>query len=369
MADAKPLMKRAGVGSAVAVAVLGLSSGPASAAEEWREVYGAQGEDVMFTSVAAGDSENVWALGAQYPDDSDTPRTYIQRYDGQEWAQEDLPADWTLKPEVAGASGPDNAWAVGPTVDGVSAIHFDGTDWTPYEMDAGLTPNDLDVLAEDEAWLIAEDAVGDTRAVRFDGEIWRDWTSPPAGANQAIDGADGDTVVAVGSTSDAQPLAALYNGTEWTDLEVPEVELPSEIASATFNDVLVRAGDDITAVGYVHDLNDDDINEYWPLTAHYDGESWDVTVDQDRNASLEAIEDDGSGGMWIQEESWDPTFVHHDSAGTVTRDTPEIENYDLSVRDLALVPGTQAVVSVGSSYDEGDPDVPTGYGVVLASGL
>ncbi|MFC7330312.1 hypothetical protein [Marinactinospora rubrisoli] len=311
-----------------------------------------------FDTVAAADAGNVWAFGIA---DDEGP-TWIHRRDGAEWVREELPADWTVRPTVADASAPDNVWAAGQSADGASTLHYDGTSWRAVELDPALVPTDIEAVAKDAVWLLSEPVDGWARAAYFDGEIWRDYPAPEA-AHQAVSGVASDAVFAVGYDGD-QPTAERWDGTAWQPMDVPDVELPGGEPSAAFDDVYARAADDVWAVGSIHYVDDDERNRYLPLLAHWDGTEWTVQTG-DEEGEYTGVTDDGAGGLWLKDGSWDGDLVHRAADGELTRYTPTQEGYELNIPKPTAIPGTTSVLAAGQAYPEGDPDVPVGYGVVF----
>ncbi|RCV56703.1 hypothetical protein DEF23_01700 [Marinitenerispora sediminis] len=355
-------MVRVTAATAAALATTAALAGPAQAEDGWRLAYGSPELGGTFDVVAAADAGNVWAFGIA----DDGGPTWIHRWDGADWQREELPADWTLRPTVADASAADNVWAAGVSEDGASTLHYDGTAWRAVELDPALVPTDIEALSEDEVWLLSEPVDGWARAAYFDGEVWRDYPAPESTAS-AVSGVASDAVFAAGYDGD-QPSVERWDGTRWQPMDVPEVDLPGGEPSAGFTDVYARAADDVWAVGDIHYVDDDERNRYLPLLAHWDGTEWTVETGESEGR-YSGVTDDGAGGLWIKDGSWDGDLVHRTADGELTRYTPTQDGYELHIPKPTAIPGTTSVLAAGQAYPEGDPDVPVGYGVVFAYGL
>lgn len=357
-------MVRTGTAGALALAAAAAFTSPAHAAAEWSRLYGSGELGGSFDAVAAADGEHIWAFG----DDSaqNDGATWIHRFDGEKWSRESTPADWTVVPETADASSPDNVWAAGRSPEGEAAtLHFDGSAWQSVDLDPALVPTDIEAIDEDHVWMLSTPVDGYDRAAFFDGEIWRDYPAPSV--HGALSAVAADDVFAVGSGG-AQPAVERWDGEKWTPMDVPDVELPGGEASAGFDDVLARSADDVWAAGGVHWKDADEKNHERPLLAHFDGKSWSI-VATEGDAAYVALADDGDGGLWINEGGWNPTFVHRTAGGEVTRRPISDDTYDLSVSTMAGVPGGNGAVAVGTAFEQGDPDVFTDHGVVFGTGV
>lgn len=355
---------RTGTAGAFALAMAAALAAPAQAAPQWSQVHGSGESGGSFDAVAAVDDENVWAFGDDSAQNNGT--TWIHRWDGEKWQQESTPDNWSVVPTAADASAADDVWAAGRSPEGGAAsLHFDGTEWTADELDPALVPTDLEAIDPANVWMLSEPVDGYDRAAFFDGEIWRDYPAPAA--HNALSAVSPDDVFAVGGDS-GQPGVERWDGEKWNPMEVPEVDLPGGEASAVFEDVFARSTDDVWAAGGVSWKDGDEVNHERPLLAHFDGDAWSI-VETEGDSSYDAVADDGSDGLWLNEGSWNPTFVHRTAEGETSRQRLTDEKYDLSIPTLAHVPGGTGAVAVGTAFEQGDPDVFTDHGVVFGTGL
>ncbi|PSL00759.1 hypothetical protein CLV63_101235 [Murinocardiopsis flavida] len=356
---------RTGAAGAFALAAVAALAAPAQAAPQWTQVHGSAELGGSFDAVAAVDGANIWAFG----DDSaqNDGATWVHRWDGEKWQKEATPDGWSVVPSTADASAADDVWAAGRSPEGgASSLHFDGDKWEAIELDPALTPTDIEAIDPDNVWMLAKPVDGYDRATFFDGEIWRDYPAPAA--HNALSAVSADDVFAVGGGDGGQPGVERWDGEKWTPMEVPKVDLPGGEASAVFEDVFARSADDVWAAGGVSWKDGDDVNHSRPLLAHFDGDAWSI-VETEGDAAYDAVADDGDGGLWLNEGSWNPTFVHRTAGGETTRQQLTDDKYDLSIPTLAHVPGGNGAVAVGTAFEEGDPDVFTDHGVVFGTGL
>src|SRR5690606_8840205 len=362
-AGARPT-RTAGTAAVAGLALAAVAAAPAQAQAAWEQVHGSGEAGGSFDAVAAAGPDAVWAFGDDSAQNDGT--TWIHRWDGAEWTREPTPDDWTVVPSAADAASADDVWAAGVSPqDGASALHYDGSSWSAVELDPALRPTDIEAVSSDAVWMLSEPVDGWDRAAFFDGEIWRDYPAPTV--DRALSAVAEDDVFAVGRKG-AQPGVDRWNGTEWQEMELPEVELPGGESDATFNDVVAPAADDVWAVGHVFWKDGEEKNHYRPLIGHYDGESWTVRADGEAEGSYVAAAEDGRGGLWIEDGGWNPVFVHRAADGATTRHEVDGGKYDLSVTSLASVPGGHGAVAAGPAFEEGDPDVFTDHGVVFGTG-
>jgi hypothetical protein len=133
-------------------------------------------------------------------------------------------------------------------------------------------------VAASEAWAVG--SVGDpaqpslVEIQRWDGSQWTRFDAPSPGSFinelRAVDASEPNDVWAVGRTSsgfDESPLVLRFDGTEWT-----EVEVPDEV-DGVLNDVAALAPDDVWAVGHVGEVA---ASLERALVLHWDGLTWEI---------------------------------------------------------------------------------------------
>jgi hypothetical protein len=208
------------------------------------------------TAITASD---VWAVG--YTVSLDDPyQTLTMHWNGTAWSIVDspnftFPGAYNTLLDVS-AAGPDDVWAVGGSALGGGSsrgllLHFDGTAWSLQpgppnaESWASAARNGVVAVSASDVW-----AVGDYDAWHFDGT---GWTVPAAGAQFAndVDATGPGTVWAVGSFianpysgGTRYPIGHHFTGTNWQQHHAADLQ------PGAFNGVVVRANDDVIAVGY-----------------------------------------------------------------------------------------------------------------------
>jgi hypothetical protein len=133
----------------------------------------------------------------------------------------------------AGASGPDDVWAVGAGI----AVHWDGVAWTRTPLPEGAEPSAIVVRTSAEAWL----AAGPIGVLSWDGARWA-VAAQPDGAVRALADAR-DELWAAWEPRPGVVQVARGDGTKWTT-----VAAQAEITAATR--LWVVGPDDIWLEGY-----------------------------------------------------------------------------------------------------------------------
>lgn len=186
---------------------------------------------------------------------------------------------------------PNDGWVVGAAGDPASnatavLARWDGSVWTA--SGDGLQTTTIEVLegvggsSADDVWAVgwSSDGFGrDTLAAHFDGTTWQRSTSPTDAVLFDVVAVAPNDVWAVGSAGDPElvderALALHWDGAAWSEAALPVGGGRSGLLSidGTF--------DDLWAVGYHH---------HGPLLLHYDGTSWERTLEIDARGSLNAV--------------------------------------------------------------------------------
>lgn len=348
-------------GAAGASIVLALAS-PAQAQEEWEHVHGSVDEGGSYTAVAATAADEVWAFGSD-GEDTETPR--LQRWDGQDWQEETAPDALTSTPVAADAGSDGQVWALAHSYDeGASAAHYDGEAWSDADIDPDLEPTALAATGEGNAWLLSGPVMGEPEAAYFDGQVWTPQPAPSVSAGLGSD--EAGSVVAVGGQGE-DLVVERWDGDAWVPEDIPEVDIPGGEPGASFNDVVVRSADDVSAVGSISWKDSDELNHSLPVLAQYDGTEWTVEVGEDEG-SYEAVADDGQGGLYLSDGAWNPVLEHRTADGQVTRQEILAEDHDIVLGGLDSVPDGAGAVMAAGAVDKGDPDEPSGHGRLYGTG-
>jgi len=166
---------------------------------EWQRAFDA--EDVgWLMSIAGRSPEAVYAVGGAPSDGA------VRRYDGEEWSDVSVPSELELATWVHCFEDGDPVVAAF----GGQVLWREGGGWRVDEL-----PTDADT------------------------EIWGVW------------GASRDDVWAVGGTGDGEPVAFRYDGSDWSAVELPDLEADREgdITVESLFKVWGTGADDVFMVG------------------------------------------------------------------------------------------------------------------------
>jgi len=241
---------------------------------------------------------------------------------------------------------PDDVWAVGQQRSFVSgsdfaplAAHFDGTSWSlvpvpnpAWTFDRQAWLYDVDAVATDDVWAVGAfihpgEADLETFVVRWDGTEWS-WIESPTQANGEgslfydVEVKGADDVWAVGAWPGphpgaiVEPLAAHWDGQEWTTTTVP-----FEFDDSRLHDLDALTPTDIWAIGNLDFVTAGPIA---PLIVRYDGSSWDF-VDPRPPAEYHGTGDlavIATDDVWVSASRWNegdpfnpiPVFLHWDGS-------------------------------------------------------
>ena len=260
-----------------------------------------------LTDVAVGPDGTAWAVGTR---GGTKTKTVVQRYDGSSWAMRaslNPSQDRNMFTGVdVGPSG--DVYAVGARLNDKrkfrTMIHrLDGRTWKVFRSDPGVLW-DVDVIADDDVWAVGEKGVGVRSrpfVVHFDGTKWTEVATPLP--NQgfstffAVSAAAPDDVWAVGEWwggggySDARPWIVHYDGTNWSESEVPA------LATEKMGRFGVSALDADTAVAVGEDQHDDDDSR---VVIEWDGTSWSRAAQDNESVANwpQAVDLSPDGGGW-----------------------------------------------------------------------
>jgi hypothetical protein len=160
---------------------------------------GGDGTTAYFGDVAVVSPDDVWAVGASWTSQGGpaAAQVLVEHYDGRRWTIVEAPNPGAAETrlEAVAASGPDDVWAVGSTVDGTIARaiaqHWDGSSWSLVPVPdatgggSGSSLSAVEALAPDDVWAVGWSSTG-TMANRptppvvlhFDGTTWRSHELP-----------------------------------------------------------------------------------------------------------------------------------------------------------------------------------------------
>ena len=285
---------RAFVAAGAGVALAAVVAAPAQAATSWavlttpdrgsiaNELYGS----------AALSSSAAWAVGSWYDTNLAAPRTLVERWNGTTWSTVTSPNATSYYNELrdVDATSPTSAWAVGYAngasgVNGLPrntlAMRWNGSTWsivpTPQPGTNIRQLYGVKAFSTGEAWSVGwyydTNFHGEALALHWNGSAWTQVTMPDPGTSgnslEGIAGSAPNDVWAVGSYTTSgergvlgHPLAVHYNGTGWTQTEMPES------GTGTFlHSVVALAANDVWAVGSKNGYHE-------PVAYHWNGSVW-----------------------------------------------------------------------------------------------
>ncbi|MCC6906791.1 MAG: hypothetical protein IT430_02510 [Phycisphaerales bacterium] len=226
------------------------------------------------------------------------------------------------------ALSPDDAWAVGiwrndPVGYGPLAVRWNGAAWSlvdlPDTSHLGTSPQTtgVDAAPNGDVWVVGYLTTPYPTnnlplVLRWRGNSWnyvdtvtlRPQTvypfGPRGGFLYEVDAVTADDIWAVGlaagygdASATSVPLAAHWDGSDWTDIEVPLVANRHH----ELTDVVAIASDDVWAVGDYRNV----AGPFLGVTYHWDGQSWshvDSPVEHMGSSGLDDIAASGPNDVW-----------------------------------------------------------------------
>ncbi|BCJ45987.1 hypothetical protein GCM10010168_49350 [Actinoplanes ianthinogenes] len=281
-------------GAAAGLTLVAIAAAPAQAATSWavlstpnrgtiaNELYGS-----AALSASAG-----WAVGSWYDTGLAAPRTLIERWNGTSWSTVTSPNATQYYNELrdVDATSASSAWAVGYAngSSGVNgsprnalALRWNGTSWsTVATPQPGVNFRQLygvKAVATNDAWAVGwyydSSLHGEALILHWNGTAWTQVTAPDPGTSgntlESVAGTAANDLWAVGYYSNtgekgvlAHPLAAHWNGTAWT-----ETELPASGTGTFLHGVTALSANDVWAVGSKNGYSA-------PVAYHWNGTAW-----------------------------------------------------------------------------------------------
>ncbi|MQA93234.1 MAG: hypothetical protein GEV11_00845 [Streptosporangiales bacterium] len=336
---------------AVVAALAPPSTGSAKAATTWtifqRNTWA--GDD-SIEDVTVAPSGSTW--GAGYGSGGPV----VQHWVNGSFRTVPLPSTWRGRFQAIDASRSDNVWAFGQDTEAPYAAQWNGTRWTRHAMPEPFSASDAEAFSPTNVWAVS----GNGQAQRWNGSSWRFANAPIK--TTAIDGGADAQMWAVGHHPGAdgrpQPAAARWDGSKWTEVSPPELELPGGESEAIFTDVTMVSTTNVWAVGTLSTVSGDEPGVAKPILAHYVGGKWHVWT-SGAGVGYSRVVQDGQGGIHILQGSWNPSVLHGRN-GVWTRTTlPRTSGYEAAAFTLERNPVTDTLWISGFQAPEGDPDDPT----------
>ncbi|MFB4300796.1 hypothetical protein [Actinomadura sp. NTSP31] len=296
--------------------------------------------------VTAPDRGHAWAVGTQ----SSSSAPLILSYRNGAWTPQAAPAGTAPELVDVASGGPSNVWAVGQGGGDTSAkaLHWNGGAWKAVDYPRPL-PMAVSVDSRGKAWSIGSNADGSGAAVyRRSGGAWADkgFALPDRGIVDALAARTPKDVWVGGATSTSADGLWHYDGTSWTQMDIPD-NWPHWVLQ-----IVALSPKDV----WFYTIPQDPLFS-GPDLVHWDGTAFTVTKTPSPSAKVSTyaqdvgflgdIASDGRGGIWLQ-DSRTAYYRHFD--GTTWTDVPRPAN-DLGgwpqVYDVAQVGRTQSVWGVG----------------------
>lgn len=327
-----------------------------------------------LTAVAALSPNDAWSVG--YWRDNPAGRGPVAlRWDGSIWSLMDLPNTVGLGayPEITGVDAAPNGdvWLVGnvtttyPTNNMPLVLRWRGESWDqvetvtlrpqtvyPFAARGGFL-HSVDALASDDVWAVGQavgygdaGATSVPLAAHWDGSSWTD-VEVPRVANRHhelsdVEAISSDDVWAVGDYRNVggtfRAVTYHWDGSEWSHIHSP-IE---DMSQSSLNDVAATGSNDVWAVGGAQDVG--------VVLMHWDGSQWSlVEAPANSGGSLAPV---GPDDLWLS--GWNG-YWHWDGASWT--EVP------------ASVPGSSYVIRSGGMAIVGDCDIwSVGYWT-LADGI
>ncbi|MEV3924362.1 hypothetical protein [Actinomadura coerulea] len=336
-------------------ALAGLLLTPSTAAAaplEWERVPTPPLDGLgVVTEIAAAGPRAAWAAGIE--DATSSGRPVMLAWNGRQWQRQVLPPGTGQVVDLA-AAGRRNAWGIYLNEDGSPALHWNGTAWRTVGYPAGIRPTMpsplptyLQIVSAapgGPAWSLGYDSQAKKAvALRFENGRWvRQKTPVPmvSASTVAVRSAKDIWIACTCDIPDAGPTEAMlhWNGTRWSTVRYPSKEQTYIAKIAPVSSTSVWAYRASTAYAT-------------PELMHWDGESWtSTTIPASPFAyHFPALADDGDQGAWVSVSTVDDdkSYLHYNGGSWTAESGEGRPGTAVWIRDLARVPGTRSIWSVG----------------------
>lgn len=360
-----PIIRFALAGSAAAV--LGLLATPASAAGKptWRieaTFRHCDGDDSLSALTADGRTD-AWAVGepnAGGPGcDAD-----VEHWNGSAWRRIAVPPSdglgFQFTPSIAASSASD-AWIFPAQLTFTqklnanfsTAAHWTGSAWRTYKFPRRINVDSALDFSPTNAWVFAGYFTSDSSTrpyvARFNGHAWRKAAVPDKALAVSATGpndiwAVGPSLSTITKPPATQRIVAMHwTGLAWHDLTVP---VPSTQKKQRPEYVLLAAGPRDLWLSY---------NTTRPTLLHWTGSRWRKIPVPHQVFGTDKLAADGRGGIWLLgdgnlDSASDSQFWAHYAGGRWrTEKVFSPKGYNLTLFDLAQIPGTTSELAVGEA--------------------
>jgi len=372
-----------------------LVASPAAAAPAWATVPSISPvpTENQLTAVSARTANDAWAVGFyKGPNRHDGRIMLAERWDGTTWRQVTTPnvQFFDEKLLAVGASGANDAWAVGSTnqtgfaTTNPITAHWDGTAWTIVSTPAttGTAKSILDAVADlspGNVWAAGRSRDGRALVEHWNGSTWSIVSTPdpvpPAGSTfagatltglTAISATDiwavGSFNAAHGTVVDTFTLTEHFDGVRWTVVPSPNVAKPNQFNGArqVLNAVTAVSSGNVWAVGETIDTASGSFLPDRTLILHWTGTAWSVVTSPDHaneedvlsGVAAVSASDVWAVGTFTDRSSGFPIdkteiLQWNGSAWSLVAGTPNGGSGDTLLNGTSRVPGTTQAWAVG----------------------
>jgi len=363
----------------VAIAAVAVGSVPVAAAQKagpvrWRIVttfkHCRLGDELL--SVIATGPRDAWALGLPgFILGGASPCTDVEHWDGSTWRRIPLPhgvgPDSTVSPPIA-ASSRGNAW-IFPALPSARcgsynyALRWDGRAWHRSDFRAKMTVRTAVAFSRQDVWAFGAPVKNVDQliryAARYDGRAWhRVWLPGQVFAVGALSKRDMWAIGPAPGTA-ARPLARQaiiamhWTGRSWRTISVPKIRAhtsQSEIDQAL---VAVAAPDNVW-----WSYEESHGARAWVGMLRWDGASWHHIKLPASIEAIDAMTQDGHGGLWLLAPANRDTlnlpqqYWYHYSHGRWTKlAVRSPRGYHLTTLSaMTWIPRTTGVWAVGGAF-------------------
>ena len=275
-----------------------------------------EGYSYKLLAIEAISSDDIWATGNYHANDSQLELTLIMHWDGEKWAQVEIPKLGNLGSlNGISAVSKDDIWAVGSYYSSHDAIsynlimHWDGNNWSPpdeipnphpyYPNYPG--PNSLHAVAaisQDDVWAIGA-TDGGPSVLHWNGKNWTEGPFPRLKQGvklQALAAIGPGDIWVAGVDPDSHLLTLHWDGSVWTP--VPAITPGAKIITVVA--LAAVSKDNIWLIG-----NDSHSEMTVMLLMHWDGKAWNAVPNvlqdtrQDFSSVVSAGAADPDGSLWM----------------------------------------------------------------------
>ncbi|WP_067474581.1 hypothetical protein [Actinomadura hibisca] len=307
----------------------------------------------VLTEVAAAGPQAAWAAGIENATSSGTP--VMLAWDGRQWKRQALPPGTGQVVDLA-AAGPRKAWGIYLNEEGSPALHWDGAKWRRVGYPAGVRPTMpsplptyLQIVSAAPgapAWSVGYDTRAKKAvALRFQNGRWTRRSTPVpmvSASTVAVRSAKDVWIACTCDVPGTGPTEAMlhWDGTRWRTIRYPAKENTyiAKIVPVSATSVWAyRANTGYTSTP--------------PELMHWNGKTWtSVAIPVNPQAyNFPTLADDGDGGAWVSVSTVDDdkSYLHYSGGRWTTESGEGRPGTAVWIRDLARVPGTRSIWSVG----------------------